>query len=65
MDKKIYSDELIKRVKNIKAGKNTIVYENTDKLFEDLDKKEKLQKLKTHQDVEFCELGVDDGLMFE
>ncbi len=38
MDKKIYSDELIKRVKNIKTGKNTIVYENTDKLFEDLDK---------------------------
>ncbi len=37
MDKKICSDELIKRVKNIKTGKNTIVYENTDKLFEDLD----------------------------
>ncbi len=62
MDKKIYSDVLIKRVKNIKTGKNTIVYENTDKLFEDLDKKEKLQKLKAYQDVEFCELGVDDGL---
>ncbi len=65
MDKNIYSDELIKRVKNIKTGKNTIVYENTDKLFEDLGKKEKLQKLKAHQDVEFCELGVDDGLVFE
>ena len=65
MDKKIYSDVLIKRVKNIKTGKNTIVYENTDKLFEDLDKKEKLQKLKAYKDVEFCELGVDDGLVFE
>ena len=65
MDKKIYSDVLIKRVKNIKTGKNTIVYENTDKLFEDLDKKEKLQKLKAYQDIEFCELGVDDGLVFE
>lgn len=62
MDKNIYSDELIKRVKNIKAGKNTIVHQNTDKLFEDLGKKEKLQKLKANQDVEFCELGVDDGL---
>lgn len=26
------------------------------------EKLEKLHKLKAHQDIEFCELGVDDGL---
>ena len=65
MNKKPYGDELIKRVTNIKTGKNTILYENTEKLFEKLNKKEKLEKLhklKAHQDIEFCELGVDDGL---
>lgn len=62
MSKSRYSYELIKRVKNIKTGKNTLIYENTDKLFEDLDKKEKLQKQKAYQDMEFCELGIDYGL---
>ena len=33
-----------------------------NELFKKLNKKEKLQKLKAHQDVEFCELGIDDGL---
>lgn len=62
MSKSTYSYGLIKRVKNIKIGENTRIYENTDKLFKDLDKKEKLQKQKAYQDMEFCKLGVDDGL---
>ena len=62
MNKKPYSDELIKRVANIKTDKNITIHKNTEKLFEELNKKEKLEKLKAHEDVEFCELGVDDGL---
>lgn len=30
------SDELNRRVENVKADKNTLVYESADKLFEDL-----------------------------
>jgi len=62
VNKEPYSDELIKRAKNIKTDKNITMYKNTEKLFEELGKKEKLEKLKAHQDVEFCELDFDDCL---